>query len=88
MMVCQCNGVSDRTVRRVIRAGASTVGQVARSCGAGASCGGCEIAIRGLLRSEAQERELDKVAPLDSLPGVRQRPEAPRFGFSFFSRRA
>ncbi|MDG2336105.1 MAG: (2Fe-2S)-binding protein [Myxococcota bacterium] len=87
-MVCQCNGVSDRTVRRVIQAGASTVGQVARSCGAGASCGGCELAIRGLLRSEGQERDLTNMAPLESLPAVRQRPETPRFGFSFFSRRA
>jgi bacterioferritin-associated ferredoxin len=55
MLVCQCNGVSDRTIRRVIRAGASSVRQVARGCGAGASCGDCALAIRRLIRAEAPD---------------------------------
>ena len=55
MMVCQCSGVSDRTIRRVVRGGASTVGQVARGCGAGAYCGGCTSTIRELIKSDSAE---------------------------------
>ena len=53
MLVCQCNGVSDRTIRRVVRSGASSVRQVARTCGAGSSCGDCALAIRKIIRAEA-----------------------------------
>ena len=56
MLVCQCNGVSDRTIRRTVRSGACTLGQVARGCGAGASCGACADAIRHLIQAEAADR--------------------------------
>ena len=86
MMVCQCNGVSDRTVRRTVQAGASTVGQVARGCGAGASCGGCERAIRQIIRSEGQDPEVGNLPPIVSLPAAPQRPQTPRLDFSLLRR--
>jgi len=59
MLVCHCNGISDRTIRRTIRAGAKTVSEVKRACGAGGCCGSCNPAIRTLLRLEtaAERRE-------------------------------
>lgn len=56
MLVCHCNGVSDRTIRNVIRSGAETPVQVARACGAGAGCGGCIEAVRDLIHAECAQR--------------------------------
>ncbi len=57
MLVCHCNGVSDRQIRRSIREGASTTGEVASSCGAGAGCGGCQQGIQRILNAEMAQRE-------------------------------
>jgi bacterioferritin-associated ferredoxin len=54
MIVCHCNGVSDRAIRRHVRSGAVTPGLVARACGAGAGCGGCREAVREILLAELQ----------------------------------
>jgi len=53
MLVCHCNGVSDRTVRRVVRDGALTVAEVGRACGAGTCCQGCRSTIRRIIHVEA-----------------------------------
>lgn len=52
MIVCHCNGVSDRAIRRSIRDGAATTDLVATSCGAGACCGGCRGAVQEILNGE------------------------------------
>lgn len=57
MLVCQCNGVSDRTIRRVVRKGASTSVDVGYACGAGACCGGCVPLIEKIIRHECSRRE-------------------------------
>lgn len=57
MLVCHCNGVTDRHIKRSIREGASTTSEVARRCGAGGSCGGCHEGIRKILHTEMAERE-------------------------------
>ena len=57
MLVCHCNGVSERHIRRSIREGAASPGEIARSCGAGACCGGCHDGIRKILHAEMSERE-------------------------------
>jgi bacterioferritin-associated ferredoxin len=54
MIVCHCNGVSDRAIRRTVRAGAVTTDLVARECGAGASCGGCRDAVEEILLGELE----------------------------------
>jgi bacterioferritin-associated ferredoxin len=54
MIVCHCNGVSDRAIRRSVRAGAVTVELVANACGAGACCGGCRDAVQEVLLAELQ----------------------------------
>ena len=49
MFVCSCTGVTDRTVRACVIAGASTVDEVAGRCGAGSRCGGCRPVVEDLL---------------------------------------
>ena len=63
MLVCHCNGVSDRTVRRVVREGALTVAEVGRTCGAGTCCQGCSSTIGRIIRAESH-RHANTAAPL------------------------
>jgi bacterioferritin-associated ferredoxin len=53
MLVCHCNGVSDRTIRKAVRGGAITARDVAHACGAGACCGGCTDVVREIIHAEA-----------------------------------
>ena len=53
MLVCLCQGVSDKEVRQAIARGATTRKQVTRACGAGAGCGGCHESIQELIRQHA-----------------------------------
>lgn len=60
-MVCLCNRVAERKVRRAISTGASTIDEIIEACGAGGGCTGCHptiermldepVAVRGLLAS-------------------------------------
>lgn len=56
MLVCHCNGVSDRTVRRVVRDGALSVAEVGRACGAGTCCRGCSSTIDRIIRAECHRQ--------------------------------
>ena len=58
MLVCQCNGVSDRTIRKAVRAGAVTVDDVGQACEAGTCCGGCADSIAEVIHSEASSRDV------------------------------
>ena len=55
MIVCHCQGVSDRTIRAAVRNGARSRRAVARACSAGRSCGGCTLAIDEIVRSEVEK---------------------------------
>jgi len=55
VIVCHCHGVSERTIRETVREGASSLRQVARSCGAGRMCGGCRPTVRKLVEEETGE---------------------------------
>lgn len=52
-MVCQCNGVSDRAIRKAVRKGASNVSQVGMRTGAATCCGGCLDSVKAIIRSES-----------------------------------
>ena len=58
MLVCQCKGVSEQTVREVVRAGARSCRQVARACGAGRTCGGCHSLVREIIHDECETAPL------------------------------
>ena len=56
MIICQCNGVSDRAIRKAVRDGARVNrNEVVRACTAGMACGGCVPAIDEIIDAE-QER--------------------------------
>ncbi len=52
MIVCQCRGVTDRTIRKAVRDGASDRNEVVRACTAGNTCGGCVPAIDEIIEAE------------------------------------
>jgi bacterioferritin-associated ferredoxin len=49
VIVCHCNGVSDRAVRRAAVRGAADAEDVAQACGAGADCGACRFAVASVV---------------------------------------
>jgi NAD(P)H-nitrite reductase large subunit len=49
MIVCLCANVSERELVDTIAAGATTVKEVGRRCGAGRGCGACKPLIRECL---------------------------------------
>lgn len=49
MLVCHCKGLSDRAVRKAVKSGACSVGEVARACGAGGDCGSCRPVIQEIV---------------------------------------
>jgi bacterioferritin-associated ferredoxin len=57
MVVCLCQGVSEKRVRAAIGAGAHSRKAVTKACGAGAGCGGCHAAIRDLIREHQAQAE-------------------------------
>ncbi len=67
MLVCHCNGISDRAIRQAVRNGAQTPGEVARDCGAGNGCGGCLRTVSRLIRNESAHRtESPQATPSNS----------------------
>ncbi|MDG2306777.1 MAG: (2Fe-2S)-binding protein [Candidatus Binatia bacterium] len=50
MVVCLCQGVSEKQVREAIVNGATSRKKVTSACGAGAGCGGCHGSIRDIIR--------------------------------------
>lgn len=49
MIVCLCLGVSERHIEATVAAGATTVGEVSRACGAATDCGACHHLVAALL---------------------------------------
>jgi bacterioferritin-associated ferredoxin len=72
VIVCHCYGVSDRAIRRAVRAGAVTADLVARACGAGSGCGGCRGAVQEILTAErAAASAAAPAAPAAEAPAPR-----------------
>lgn len=70
MIVCHCQGVSDRQVRQAVREGARSVRQVARVCRAGRMCGGCRPVIGEIIASEAAEPAAVTLSHVEGLVGA------------------
>jgi len=49
MILCICQGVSDRTVRLAVLNGAGSVDAIGDHCGAGTDCGSCRHAIEDII---------------------------------------
>ncbi len=54
MIVCQCKGTTDAAVKKAIRNGARTVGEIGAACLAGTDCEGCHDTLIQILKSELQ----------------------------------
>jgi nitrite reductase (NADH) large subunit len=52
MLVCHCNGVSDRAIRKAVRKGANSASDVGMRTGAGTCCGGCLDNVNAIIRAE------------------------------------
>lgn len=56
MIVCHCEGTTDRDIRRAADGAGGTPAEVGRTCGAGQGCGGCLETIRELLREHTRTK--------------------------------
>ena len=57
MLVCLCHPTSDSEVREHARAGAATVEELGRSCGAGTGCGACHRQLGEMLEEVAEDED-------------------------------
>lgn len=48
-LVCLCEGVSERKIRRAIADGADTIDEIGARCGAGTNCFGCHPTLEDVL---------------------------------------
>ncbi len=55
MIVCLCEGVSDRAIQTTIEGGAKSVEAIGESCGAGTGCGSCHQALKHLLAKQGDK---------------------------------
>jgi len=67
MIVCLCANVSERQLVETITAGATTVKEVGRRCGAGTGCGACKPLIRECL-SRCRAAALADATPVLGTP--------------------
>jgi len=65
MIVCVCEGVSDREIRASIQQGASSVSELGHRCKVGLDCGRCRDMLRGML-GERAPRQATPVPSADS----------------------
>ncbi|TNF30569.1 MAG: (2Fe-2S)-binding protein [Deltaproteobacteria bacterium] len=66
MIVCVCEGVSDREIRGAIQHGADSVEAIGRACRAGTDCGACRRHLAGMLRERRAARtDAGPTAPVD-----------------------
>ena len=66
MIVCLCEGVSEREVKAAIQSGAECLDSVGRKCGAGTCCGGCTDLIKQMLGDKGVHQHHKDVAPRPS----------------------
>ena len=62
MIVCHCQGVSDRRIRAEVEAGARTFDEISGRCGAGAHCGSCRPTIGVLLATMVAADQVEPAA--------------------------
>jgi bacterioferritin-associated ferredoxin len=62
VIVCHCEVVSDRVIRREVECGARTVDEVGACCGAGTRCGSCRPTISVLLATLVTPEQVEPAA--------------------------
>ena len=56
MIVCVCEGVSDREIRAAIQRGADSLAGLGQACRAGGDCGKCRHQLLEMLRQHGASR--------------------------------
>ncbi|MDP6931372.1 MAG: (2Fe-2S)-binding protein [Myxococcota bacterium] len=56
MIVCLCEGLTDRDLQCAIEQGADTVDRLKSSCGAGEGCGSCSQTLMELIDTTCTDR--------------------------------
>ena len=64
MIFCHCAGVTDATIARLIEAGATSVTEIERCCGAGQYCAPCREELEALLARAADSARRVEASPL------------------------
>jgi bacterioferritin-associated ferredoxin len=54
MVRCECTGVGERRLRRIVRRGATTPAALGEACGAGTECGACLQDLAELIADETR----------------------------------
>jgi bacterioferritin-associated ferredoxin len=67
MIVCECTGTTDGTIRALARDGVTKVSEVTRRCGAGGCCQSCRPAIARILRATAATIAKEEVTVAEGL---------------------
>jgi bacterioferritin-associated ferredoxin len=58
MIVCICEGISDREIRGAIGAGCQSINAIAQRCGAGTDCGQCRGSLREMLSRQKPNHQM------------------------------
>lgn len=68
MIVCLCEGISERTIELAAKGGAKSVEEVSIRCGAGTGCGACHEQILEIIsqRITVEEAKPCGIRPLGS----------------------
>lgn len=64
MIICLCEGLSDRDLRKVVRDGATSRWELSVRTGAGRCCGSCRCDLKQIVREETEAALADD----DALP--------------------
>jgi len=54
MIICSCEGITDKQIKAAIRCGAKNLDQIGRSLGCGLGCGDCAASVKKLLKTSKQ----------------------------------
>jgi bacterioferritin-associated ferredoxin len=57
MIVCHCRGVTDREIKRCVRAGRGSASAVSEACGAASGCGGCWPRVCEIVDAELESQQ-------------------------------
>jgi bacterioferritin-associated ferredoxin len=74
MFVCHCRALTDRDVGEAIAAGARTLDEIGRRCGAGVTCGGCCPLLQELLDDAATRPAGDRLTVDRAMVVMADRP--------------
>ncbi|MBP1684813.1 MAG: BFD-like [2Fe-2S] binding domain [Deltaproteobacteria bacterium] len=69
MILCQCTGVTDTTICQLIEAGAASVAEITRRCGAGRCCAPCRKEIAAMLYRTCDSSHTGHAEALDQQAG-------------------